>query len=370
MSRIPIAVIKAALQSRVLQLVKELLPSGDHGFRHRAPAAWFPTNPRRNDRAPGSFKVWLTGPAAGAWKDYASGEKGDIIDLVMLVKGGERADAIAWAKDWLGLQTVDPKTLERMRRDAEARKREEAKRALEGDARKMRRAFELWLAASPVLAGTPVETYLAARGIPLAAIPHIEAGELRYAKALEWWKGARRDSRGAKVASGPVFPALVCAIRNHLGEVTGVHCTFLAPDGRGKAPVDAPKLMYGLVAGGVIRLSRGPSNLTPEEAAAQRVAGLLCVGEGVEDGLTLAIGVPEARAWAATSLGNLGNVPLDHSCVEAALVARDNDWGNGQAAKGFAAAMDRLLAHGKPVVPMSSHHGKDFNDIVRRDDDE
>jgi hypothetical protein len=40
-------------------------------------------NPRRADRHPGSFKVRIAGRRAGAWADFAIGDRGgDIISLV------------------------------------------------------------------------------------------------------------------------------------------------------------------------------------------------------------------------------------------------------------------------------------------------
>lgn len=358
-AHLPVAVIKGALQDRLEQLVRELLPGG-----RREANRWKAKNPTRRDREAGSFAVWLTGPAKGAWKDYASDDKGDVIDLVRYVRGGERADAIAWAKDWLGLDVVDGATLARMQEEAAGRKRTAEAAAASADAERVSRAFRLFCKASPEIAGTVVETYLARRGIPLRDVQNIEHGEIRHMPRLEWWKGARRDREVGRIA-GPEFPAMVCAIRSPIGELRAVHCTFLAHDGSGKAPVDAPKLMFGLVAGCVIRLSRGPWNMTPEEARTAGLTSVLALGEGVEDGLSIALGAPEARVWAATSLSNLANVDLRDPCVSAAVVAKDNDWGKPQAQAAFDRAIDALAAHGKPIAVMSSAIGKDFNDQLR-----
>ncbi len=127
--------------------------------------------------------------------------------------------------------------------------------------------------------------------------------------------------------------------------------------------------MLGLVAGGVIRLTRGPSGRTPEDAGSDQ-AGLLAVSEGPENGLTLARAAPEARVWAATSLGNLGHVPVDHPCVSGIVMVRDNDWGKPQAVDTFEAAIDRLRETGKPLAVMRSHWGKDINDAVRESRDD
>ncbi|WP_164076108.1 toprim domain-containing protein, partial [Stenotrophomonas maltophilia] len=70
---------------------------------------------------------------------------------------------------------------------------------------------------------------------------------------------------------------------------------------------------------------------------------------------------PEARVWAATSLGNLANVPVEHPCVSAVVVAQDNDWGKAQAVDAFNAAIERMEAAGRPVSVLRSHWGKDVN---------
>jgi hypothetical protein len=237
--RIPLTLIKSELQSRIEPLVRELLPHG-----RRVTNRWEAVNPTRADKSSGSFFVWLRGPAAGAWKDYASDDKGDVIDLVRYVQGGDRGDAIRWAQGWLGLSgPVDRATRERMKADADAKRAAARKEQARADELKRRRAFNMWLSAERSITGTPVEAYLASRKIMLADIPNPEKGELRYAPALEWWKGAKwseldASNRRHKLEPGPRFPAMVAAIRNAAGEVTAVHCTFLARDGSAKADVE------------------------------------------------------------------------------------------------------------------------------------
>lgn len=375
---IPVRVIREQLQQRAAELASMLAPGG-----RREGGIWSAPNPTRAGDARGSFKIWLTGASPGCFKEFDAGnsEKGDVIDLIAYAHFGDksrRADAIKWAKDWLGLAHLDDAARDRLRRESEFRKRESAKREQEIDARKRRRAFTMWLWAEKTLAGTLAETYLASRGIPLAEIPHFEHGEMRFAPSLEWWKGAvyeRQGGRSVKVKSGPSFPAIVSALRDWRGEITGVHCTFLAPDGAGKAnrddsSIDPPKLVYGQVAGSVIRLTRGPGDLTPEdwlrarrsEAPAQEGSPLV-ISEGIESGLSVALAAPEARVWAASSLGNLGNVYADHPCVSAVILAAENDQ-KPQAVAAFERAFAQLEQHGKPVTDMRPHLGNDFNDLL------
>lgn len=50
-----------------------------------------------------SLKVVLSGDKAGLWKDFASGEGGDLLDLWAAVRGTGIADALREARDYLGI---------------------------------------------------------------------------------------------------------------------------------------------------------------------------------------------------------------------------------------------------------------------------
>lgn len=55
-----------------------------------------------------SLSVRLTGAKAGVWRDFASGEGGDLIDLWAAVRGGSIAEALAEAKQYLGIRDSMP----------------------------------------------------------------------------------------------------------------------------------------------------------------------------------------------------------------------------------------------------------------------
>lgn len=51
-------------------------------------------NPNRPDKTPGSFKVRFRGPRAGAWADFATGDKGgDVVSLVAYLYGVSQVEA-------------------------------------------------------------------------------------------------------------------------------------------------------------------------------------------------------------------------------------------------------------------------------------
>lgn len=367
----------------VERLCRELCPGG-----RREGEYWVAPNPTRDDRHRGSFKIWLRGPKRGGFVDYATDDRGDVLDLIAYVRHLDRAEALRWAKDWLGIRAMSD--ADRARLAGRAKHAEARTRAAEAEeaARRQRRAFELWLTAkiieldphptSPLQGegnpAAPALLYFAGRNCPLDQVPHLSRDSLRFRPALEWWKGRDRETG----EPGPSFPAIVSALRGREGNVTGVHCTFIAEAstpsrpppfrGRGKAawvkaPVSNPKLMFGTSRGSVIRISDGPSGLPPDEARGK--PSPLVIAEGIEDALTIAIAIPEARVWAAGSLGNIGEAPADLDCVATVIVAGDRDWSKPQAMAALDRALDQLAAHGKPVEVITSIVGKDFNDLAR-----
>jgi putative DNA primase/helicase len=61
-------------------------------------------NPRRADRRPGSFKVKMFGPRAGAWCDFATGDKGgDVVSLCAYIEGVSQSDAARRLVSMLGI---------------------------------------------------------------------------------------------------------------------------------------------------------------------------------------------------------------------------------------------------------------------------
>src|SRR5205085_204032 len=126
---------------------------------------------------------------------------------------------------------------------------------------------------------------------------------------------------------------------------TAIHRTFLALDGRGKAPVDPQKMMFGPCHGGAVRLAT-PSNM-------------LMLGEGVETCLAAmqATGHP---AWAALSTSGLRALDLPSHLRELIVLADGDDAGE-------AAARDcawRWKREGRRVRIARPPRGMDFNDLL------
>lgn len=338
--RITMQDIKAAIIGRLPQLVRELAPEG-----RRNGAYWIARNPTRDDRRAGSFWILLTGSAAGAWRDEATGDQGDAIDLIAYLTGGDRAAARAWAIAWLGWSGAAPPPRPRLRPAV-------GDRPEPTDDQKARKAFGWWLKAKARLEGTPVERYLARRGIALAALAH-PPGAIRYLPRAQ-----HVDADGVVTD----WPAMMAAMSDAHGRVRAVHRTFLT-DAGDKAPVEPVKKIWPSFKGCAIRLAKGKPALTPEEAARRGVAGPLVLTEGIEDGLTVALACPRLRVWAAGSLGNMAAVPL-LPCVTELIICADND-DHEQARRQLDRVVAMLRQRGARVRIARAWTGKDVNDLVK-----
>ena len=151
--------------------------------------------------------------------------------------------------------------------------------------------------------------------------------------------------------TGQFFPAMVAAIRDRAGEFTGVQRTFLKLDGRGKAGISTPKMSFGKIKGGAVRL-------TPPAAT-------LWITEGVEDGLSV-VQMFGRACWAVCGASNAPNLELP-AMVRTIILALD---GNKAGRSGTLAAIGRFEAGGRAVfvaeVPGSGDWNDQLGDIEER----
>jgi putative DNA primase/helicase len=222
----------------------------------------------------------------------------------------------------LGLRAeIGPRPLLRVAR------RMPVERKPDQDARRSEIALAIWQSAKPAQ-GTPVETYLASRGIDLPP------------------PDALRFHAGLKHASGGIWPAMVALVTHgETGLAIAIHRTFFARDGGGKAPVNPAKMMLGPCRGGAVRLAQP--------------GALLMIGEGVETCLSAmqATGHP---AWAALSTSGLRTLDLPRG-VRDVIVLADGDETGEAAAKDCARRWKREARRVRIARPPT---GMDFNDLL------
>lgn len=350
------AEVKARLQADLPRVLDRL------GLRDKVSGGVMtPLNPTRNDRKPGSFVIWMGGVSGGgAWRDYATGDEGDLFALIgYVLRLVDKIDAYWWALDYLGLERGEVRVKAGAAQEAERYERDRLARearAMEADEAKSAALLKQWLGLKEI-GGTLAETYLReARGIPLERLPSLPKA-LRFSPALD-----HVDEDTGEVTS---WPCMVSAMARGTKGVTALHRTWLAPDGSGKAPVAKAKKMIGPTRGSSIRLCRGEGDLSPAEAVKRGRSCPLILGEGIETTLTGAVSLPDYRAWAAGSLGLMGLLEWP-PYVSGVVLLQDNDW-KPEAVAAFARveAWWRGQARGRPVKVAKSAVGSDFNDAVR-----
>lgn len=336
------------LAARAPALAAELLPGGrKEGPEWRCGGL--------DGRRGQSLAVHLQGAKAGVWADFASGERGDALDLVaQALFGGDKREAIRWARSWLGLDGGDPARLQATRRAVA----EQATRSADEDAAGRKRALALWLSGQASLRGTLAEAYLAGRGIRLEDLGR-QPRALRYLAGC-WCQERRREA-----------PALLAAVVDPAtGQHLATHRTYLGrrADGSvGKADIGAAKKVLGRYRGGIIPLARGASGKSLREAPAGE---LLCLSEGIEDGLTVALAKPAWRVAAMISVSNAHAVRLPSSIREI-VIAGQLDAPGSPADRALRAAASHWLEEGRvvrlPVPPgwWRAQKVKDVNDLLQ-----
>jgi len=359
--------IAEALKARTLEVAERYAPGG-----HVDKGKYWAFNPWRTDKRIGSFYVNITGPYAGRFHDHATGENGDMLDLIRLSIAGDARASLIEARSFLGMndETEEQKRA-RLRREA-ANKAARA-RAVADEAAQVKvkrgRAHALWISAQAELEGTPVEAYLEARAIGLGRLPRAPHS-IRYLPKCAYFHTDPETGEYVETS----FPAMVTAIYGPARgggqgpEFFGVHRTYLARDAAGvwrKAPVDSPKKVFGTAKGGYIRLwsGIGPRGGKGASLSKAPLGDHVYITEGIEDGLSMAVIKPEARVLAAISLGNFREVELPDSITRVTIVA-DNDEGREQR-RLLEQAQAHFTNQGRVASIWKNHWGgKDLNDAL------
>ena len=311
----------AALAAHAEDCCRQYLPHGRRVGRY-----WCAGDVRGN---PGrSLFVRLSPPGApGKFTDAATGQHGDLLDLIRLATGARSLrEALAEARRFL-VQPVSPAS------------------SGPGTYDRTEAARNLWARCQPI-EGTHAELYLKARGIRRCRFP-----ALRFHPSLPY----RLDSGGWRR-----YPALVAAVAGDDGEVQGVHRSWLDHRRPAKANVAAPRKSLGRIHGFAVRFG--------EPAA----ASTLLVGEGIETVLSLVTVLPHGAlrtavpsgmfAAAALSAGGLGTFvpPLMTARL---IVAQDRDEEGERAARRLQLRCTRLGIASTVLLPAASDFNEDLVEL-------
>jgi len=278
----------------------------------------------RNSRGRSMF-VRLKGPdsgpgAAGHWTDAASGEYGDLLDVIRESCGLlEFSDVADEARRFLSLPRPEPAPDQPRSRSAKS-----------GSPESARRLF----AMSQPIRGTIAETYLRARGITV--LPG--TANLRFHPSCYY--------RPDEDSPTEIWPAMIAAVTDLDGRITGAHRTWLDPSGRDKAPIETPRRAMGYLLGHAVRFGTAHD--------------VMVAGEGIETMLSLRCVMPTMPMVAALSAAHLAAI-LFPETLRRLYIARDNDPAGDGA---VASLIDRSREAGIEAMTLSARLG-DFNEDLQ-----
>ncbi|MBI0530308.1 DUF7146 domain-containing protein [Sphingomonas sp. TX0522] len=263
---------------------------------------------------------------AGKWTDAQNGDHGDMLDIIAAAIGARSMrETLEEARAFLSLPPPEPTHTGPSPR---------IRKAPTGTPEAARRLFD---SCRPI-SGTVVEAYLRKRAITV----------LRGCAALRfhprcWYRLSEEDAPETRNA----WPAMIAAVTDFDGRVTGVHRTWLDGETLDKAQVAYSRRSMGHILGHGVRFGSAGSVMT--------------FGEGLETMLSLRCGMPRLPAIAGTSSAHLAAI-LFPPTLTRLYVARDDDPAGAHA---VATLCERAHAADIELISLEPDQD-DFNADLRR----
>lgn len=328
MARFSAELVREALLSQVEALFRDLLGEP----RRAAGSNW-------RTRGKPETSMAMRGERRGCWTTYATGQSGDVFDLVavhlcnLARAGDDFPRVLEAAAAWAGISSEPMDQAELDRRRAEiARKAAEADAA---DEQRRLKAVRKYRAQAVPVAGTPAETYLRSRGI--TSWPDEAVAFDRVDCALVVWA---QDAEGHIVGGQRIF-------------LTALGTRALDANGEKRA-----KLSFGHIKGYPARFRA--------RASEGKMDGRVYIAEGPESALTVWLATG-AETWAVFGCTGFKTAPVPSD--RAVVLCPDRDPTDGPAAQGFAAAADFLSTIADIHVvyaPEPEGSKRDLNDTLQR----
>ncbi|NOW48824.1 hypothetical protein FHW96_005014 [Novosphingobium sp. SG751A] len=260
------------------------------------------------------------GPA-GKWTDAATGEHGDLLDVIRESCGLlDFKDVTDEARTFLSMPPPEPESHQQPRQSPAPHGSPEAARRL--------------VHMSQPIYGTLVQAYLRERGIT----------DLRGTGSLHFHP--RCYYRPDEQSPTETWPAMIAAVTDLDGKITGAHRTWLDPRRRDKAPIDTPRRAMGDLLGNAVHFGLGGE--------------VMAAGEGIETVLSLRQVLPEMPMLAALSAAHLAAI-LFPDTLRRLYIVRDNDPAGDGARDSL---IERANAVGIEAIVISPELG-DFNEDLR-----
>ncbi len=264
-----------------------------------------------------------SGGKAGRWRDAATGEYGDLFDIIGLNLGLRSfADIVDEAHRFIGNRPSSKRPRPRADQQPRFDRTDHARKLLH--------------IAGPIT-NTLGETYLNHRCIDSSV-----AAELRFVSSCYCRPTAESDVSE--------WPAIIAPVTDLAGTLMAVHRIYLdtAPPNDislGKAPISRPKRSLGHLNGHAVRF--GPDK------------DIVLVGEGIENVLSVRTVFPSVTVHAAVTAGNLGDYQINPA-IRRLLIAGDADDAGRRAVSKLTARAATLAIPVTTLWPLMSDYNLDL----------
>lgn len=277
-----------------------------------------------------SLSVARHGVKRGLWQDRATGDRGDVLTLLMRAYNVDFQGALAIGERLLGTEEVARRVAIMPAQQTEVEERDWGP------------VIERILAECVGIEGTIVEAYLRGRGIT------VPLDQAHLALHPRLWHAPTKQH----------YPAMVGAVTDSSGARIGLHRTWLDPLTGGQIGEQPSKMMLGKTQGGAVRLQN------PTQGQ-----GVLGVCEGIETGFSAMQLFPNLSVFAALSTSGLRAFQLPPGVTRLYVLA-DHDPPDKRGIRPGAEAANYLIKriaeecpHIKTEILFPPNGLKDFNDL-------
>lgn len=311
----------------------------------------------------GSMVVNIAGPKAGQWKDFESGQGGDIISLVQREKSLNLKEAVTYLADILNVRphqgnrphhkTISPGQFNAQLQSQLQTTTQDSLAQIKENAMRLNAVSELNLKSKPI-EGTLAQSYLQQERHIKGPLPP----DLRYIPkgTTFMYQGERRTLQ---------HDSLAAFGRNQEGRLSSVQLTKLDIQGKRALSTDGAKLNkihYGIAKGSFVLLQEGKSN------------DPVFIAEGVETALSIKQASVKGTIVASMGIYNMANYQGSQKVQESSfkqkiIICADNDdhKSNSQTHKVIEHTKNHFESQEKSVAIIKPNSpGDDLNDVLKK----
>ncbi|MEI8055202.1 MAG: conjugative transfer relaxase/helicase TraI [bacterium] len=292
----------------------------------------------------GSFVVGMAGNKRGLWKNFETGESGNLLTLIQKNQCLSFPETLKYASDMFG-GFIPPSKINKDQIDKATKASFEKNKTSEY-------AQKLAKESLPI-SGTVVEKYLTKH----RSIKNIDSEDIRYHPKVFTGKNEKQK----------YLPAMLSIGKNRDGNIQCVQATYLDPKTANKADIAIKKRTYASPSGALVSLQKHNNKINPENK-------ISFIAEGAETGLSIKDATENIKnSEVVVTLGKSNFTTIDPKSIGDKIVfCLDNDGPATFTDNTIHKAAKRLIDFGKEIfisIPgqaIGKSDAKiDFNDMAK-----